>query len=154
MSDYGLRDMLVRLHRLPPVEPALRRAQSAGVSLRRAEPADAGRYRQMVDREFEASWRGGMDAALLRREPSAFTALADGELIGFALWDIGYRGYFGPTGVAESWRGRGIGAALLLRALDEMRAHGYAYAIIGKVGPAEFYEKVCGAVLIAGDPAP
>ena len=27
---------------------------------------------------------------------------------------------------------------------------GYAYAVIGGVGPAQFYEKVCGAFVIPG----
>jgi hypothetical protein len=31
-----------------------------------------------------------------------------------------------------------------------MREMGYAYAIIGGVGPAEFYAKVCGARTIEG----
>ncbi len=31
-----------------------------------------------------------------------------------------------------------------------MAALGYAYAVIGGVGPAEFYEKVCGAFAIPG----
>jgi hypothetical protein len=41
-----------------------------------------------------------------------------------------------------------VASALLLRTLADMRAVGYAYAIIGAVGPAEFYEQVCGAVLL------
>jgi hypothetical protein len=31
-----------------------------------------------------------------------------------------------------------------------MREMGYGYAIIGGVGPAAFYEKVCGATVIEG----
>ena len=31
-----------------------------------------------------------------------------------------------------------------------MREMGYAYAVIGGVGPAKFYEKVCGAFFIPG----
>ena len=31
-----------------------------------------------------------------------------------------------------------------------MREMGYAYAVIGGVGPAAFYEKVCGAFIIPG----
>jgi len=149
-----MRDMLVRLHTLPLVDPAVRRATNAGVELRRAEPGDAQSYRQLVDREFAESWHDGMEVALSRVEPSALVATAGGGLVGFALWDIAYRAYFGPAGVAESWRGKGIGAALLLTTLEAMRDAGYAYAIIGKVGPAEFYEHVCGAELIVGDPAP
>ena len=47
-------------------------------------------------------------------------------------------------------RGRGIGKALLLTALEGLREIGYAYGIIGGVGPAEFYAKACGAVMIEG----
>ena len=42
----------------------------------------------------------------------------------------------------------GIGRALLLRSLAAMRAEGYAYAVIGGVGPQEFYKKCVGAMLI------
>jgi hypothetical protein len=31
-----------------------------------------------------------------------------------------------------------------------MREMGYAYAVIGGVGPAEYYEKVCDAFVIPG----
>jgi hypothetical protein len=37
-----------------------------------------------------------------------------------------------------------------LACLQAMRAEGYAYAIIGGVGPAEFYAKTVGAVEIEG----
>ena len=39
---------------------------------------------------------------------------------------------------------------LLLAALHAQRGQGYAYSIIGGVGPAGFYEKVVGAQLIEG----
>ena len=48
----------------------------------------------------------------------------------------------------ESFHGRGIGKALLLAALLEMRSKGYGYAIIGWIGPQEFYEKAAGATVI------
>jgi predicted N-acetyltransferase YhbS len=60
------------------------------------------------------------------------------------------KGYFGPTGVAESARGMGLGKALLFKALEALREEGYAYAVIGGVGPREFYEQACGAVEIPG----
>jgi predicted N-acetyltransferase YhbS len=52
--------------------------------------------------------------------------------------------------VLETERKQGIGTALLLAALQAMAAEGYAYAIIGAAGPAEFYAKTVGAVPIAG----
>ena len=72
------------------------------------------------------------------------------RIVGFAAYEVTRRNYFGPTGVREDLRGSGLGAALLFRCLESMREMGYAYAIIGGVGPAEFYEKVCGAFVIPG----
>jgi predicted N-acetyltransferase YhbS len=60
------------------------------------------------------------------------------------------KGFFGPTGVDAHQRGRGIGKALLVACLQAMRHEGYGYAIIGGVGPAEFYSKAVGATLIEG----
>jgi hypothetical protein len=37
-----------------------------------------------------------------------------------------------------------------LACLEDMRQAGYGYAIIGGVGPAEFYAKTVGAVAIEG----
>jgi predicted N-acetyltransferase YhbS len=52
--------------------------------------------------------------------------------------------------VAQEERGRGIGRALLLAALQAQKDQGYAYAIIPGVGPAEYYAKAVGATLIEG----
>jgi predicted N-acetyltransferase YhbS len=52
--------------------------------------------------------------------------------------------------VREDLRSSGAGAALLMRCLESLREMGYGYAIIGGVGPAAFYEKVCGATVIEG----
>jgi hypothetical protein len=45
-------------------------------------------------------------------------------------------------------RKRGVGAALLVACLNAMRDSGYGYAIIGWVGPREFYAKTVGAIEI------
>ena len=37
---------------------------------------------------------------------------------------------------------------VLLRCLTAMREYGYGYAIIGSVGPVEFYQKTCNATVI------
>lgn len=52
--------------------------------------------------------------------------------------------------MSKAARGLGVGRALLIGTLKNMEASGYAYAIIGGVGPAKFYEACCGAVLIDG----
>jgi GNAT superfamily N-acetyltransferase len=68
--------------------------------------------------------------------------------LSYACHDATYRNFFGPTGVSEAHRGRGIGKALLLVCLHAMKTQGYAYAIIGWVGPPEFYTNAVGTVAI------
>ena len=77
-----------------------------------------------------------------------FVAVRNGKPIGYACFDATAKGFFGPTGVLEEYRGKGIGKALLVRTLQAMYEAGYAYAVIGSVGPKGFYIKNCGAVEI------
>ncbi len=81
---------------------------------------------------------------------TAYIAVKEREFAGFAVYECTRRGYFGPTGVREDLRKSGLGSALLFRCLESMRELGYAYGVIGGVGPAEFYERVCGAFVIPG----
>ena len=50
----------------------------------------------------------------------------------------------------KSWCSSEIGKALLFNCLEAMKQQGYGYAIIGGVGPAEFYAKTVGAIPIEG----
>jgi predicted N-acetyltransferase YhbS len=71
-------------------------------------------------------------------------------LVGFACHDVARRNFFGPAGVDPATRGTGVGAALTLAVLAAMGEDGYAYAIIGGAGPADFYARVAGAIEIPG----
>jgi GNAT superfamily N-acetyltransferase len=106
--------------------------------------------RCFIEREFQASWLPAVELSLSRKPVSAFLALRGLRVIGFAVYDCGHLGYFGPMGVQEDWRGVGIGRALLGLTLQDMRECNYVYAVIGEVGPVEFYEKACGAFVIPG----
>lgn len=72
------------------------------------------------------------------------------NIVGFACYDSACKNFFGPIGIAGHARGRGIGKDLLLACLRAMAANGYAYAIIGKAHPAEFYARTVGAIEIDG----
>ncbi|MDT8286229.1 MAG: GNAT family N-acetyltransferase, partial [Elusimicrobiales bacterium] len=69
---------------------------------------------------------------------------------GFACYDSTLKGFFGPIGVDPGSHKKGLGKALLLRALEAMRDAGYGYAVIGWAGPADFFKKNAGAVAIEG----
>jgi predicted N-acetyltransferase YhbS len=141
-------DMLVNLLRLPPLAPALEELRAAGVVVRRAQPWELRPVREFVAGNFKQSWADEISGGLVCRPVTVFVAIREGRLVGFAAYECTRKDFFGPTGVAESERGRGVGRALLLASLWGMRELGYAYAVIGGVGPAEFYERAVGARLI------
>jgi predicted N-acetyltransferase YhbS len=141
-------DMLVNLLRLPPPEPTLEELRAAGVIVRRARPWELTQVREFVGDNFSRAWADEISVGLVRQPSTVFVAQRDGRLVGFAAYECTHRNFFGPTGVIEEERGRGVGRALLLAALGGLRELGYAYAIIGGVGPAEFYERAVGARLI------
>lgn len=141
-------DMLVKLYTLPDLEPAIAQQRAAGVEIRRALPPEKHVVVEWVRRAFGDIWASETDVSFSHRPVGCFIAVAGQQMLGFACYEATCKDYFGPTGVSEAARGRGIGAALLLAALHALRAEGYAYAIIGAVGPAEFYSKVVGATLI------
>jgi len=143
-------DMLVRLYDLPNARPSFERASADGYSVRRAEPWDRDQMRSCATRCFGELWAVEADRAFNNSPITAYVATRGPDIGGFAVYECTGRGFFGPTGVREDLRGKGIGAALLFRCLNSMLEMGYAYAVIGGVGPAEFYEKVCGAFVIPG----
>ena len=144
-------DMLVRLYDLPDAAPHDARLASSGIAVRRLDAWDRAALRRFVTQHFGENWASEADFAFVHGHPiTGFVAIARGEIAGFAVYESSRRGFFGPTGVREDLRGKGAGAVLLFRCLEAMREMGYAYAIIGGVGPADFYAKVCGAAVIEG----
>jgi len=143
-------DMLVKLYDLPSSHEPLRSLAAAGVSIRRALPPEKHKVLAWIRSTFSEAWASEADVAFAREPVSCFLAIQNKRLLGFACHDATCRNFFGPTGVDASARGRGIGAGLLLACLDAMRDQGFGYAIIGGVGPAEFYAKTVGAIPIAG----
>ena len=142
-------DMLVKLYELPPLAPALDAVAHAGCQVRRALSFDKPVTLAWVQSKFP-SWVAEVESAFARNPVSCFLAQRGDAIVGFACHDATCANFFGPTGVAEHERGRGIGRALLLATLHAQLAQGYAYAIIGGVGPVDYYKKAVGAIVIAG----
>ena len=146
-------DMLVNLLKLAPLEPILDELKQAGVIVRRAQPHEITLVRDFVLANFEAGWADEISVGYSNKPVSVFIAIRDGSVVGFAAYECTRRNFFGPTGVAERERGRGIGHALLVACLWGLREMGYVYGIIGGAGPTEFYERAVGATIIP-DSAP
>ena len=141
-------DLLVRLYDLPQLRE--RREATVDAAVRRAFAAEKGIVRRWIAQRFGDAWASESEAAFARSPVACFVAVDEHELLGFSCYDSTARGFFGPIGVAESARRRGIGRALTMATLQDMAAHGYAYAVIGGAGAEEFYRREFDAVPIPG----
>ena len=144
-----MHDMLVRLYAIPSLDEAVAACAGHGVTIRRALSPERLTTLDWARAHF-ASSAAEIETAFAQVPVTCFIAVRNDAILGFACYDVTCRNYFGPEGVIYNERGRGIGRALLLSALHAQRAQGYAYAIIGGVGPAEFYAKAVGAIAIPG----
>lgn len=122
----------------------------AGVRIRRANSFELTVVQDFIRAHFTQSWADEAGVVFSRQPVPCFIATENRKVVGFAVVDSTRRGFFGPTGVAPEARGRGIGKALLIASLWGLWDTGYAYAIIGAAGPAEFYQKTVGAIPIPG----
>ncbi len=141
-------DMLVKLYNLADDWGFLAEQAAKGIVIRKPIGPEKHLLVAWVKQHFSDVWSSETDQALSNHPVSCFVAVQNQQIIGFACYDATALGFFGPTGVLEENRGRGTGKALLLACMLDMKLKGYGYAIIGWVGPAMFYEKVVGAVMI------
>jgi GNAT superfamily N-acetyltransferase len=139
-------DMLVKLYNLPEIWSS--NLVPPGTTIRKPVAAEKTMVVDWVRTNYSEFWASETDIAFTRSPVSCYVAQSGTTLVGFACYDTSALGYFGPTGVIESFQKRGIGKALFLACLQEMKLKGYGYAIIGWVGPEEFYAKAAGAVAI------
>jgi predicted N-acetyltransferase YhbS len=143
-------DMLVNLLELPRLEPALQEMVDAEIVIRHAQPFEITLVRSFIENNFSVAWADEVSVGFASKPVSVFIATLEKQIVGFAAYECTRRSFFGPTGVIENARGGGVGKALLLACLWGLREMGYAYGVIGRAGPVEFYEKTVGAVVIQG----
>ncbi|HYR28969.1 MAG TPA: GNAT family N-acetyltransferase, partial [Thermoanaerobaculia bacterium] len=113
----------------------------------RAAALQQDRVLAFIEAEFGRIWRFEAAKAFEREIPTIFIEEHDGEIAGFAAHDVNNRGlgFFGPTGVKKSLRGRGIGGRLVRASLADLRRLGYRNAVIPWTDALDFYARCCGA---------
>lgn len=141
-------DMLVRLYDLPDFSDLLGGLKKKGIIVKRAMGPEKILLEEWCRSNFTEHAAGEVSVGMSRSPVSVFIAVKENKPIGYACYDATAKGFFGPTGVLKEYRGLGIGKALLFATLAAMYEDGYGYAIIGSVGPKEFYAKNCGAIEI------
>jgi ribosomal protein S18 acetylase RimI-like enzyme len=146
MTGDLMHDMLVKLYTIPDEWPSIEAMKAHGVTIRKPIGPEHHLIVSWVREKFNPAWSSETQAALANRPISCFIAIKGNAVIGFACYDATALGFFGPTGVEGKFRGKGVGKALLLASLLDMKMKGYGYAILGGVGPANYYTKAVGAV--------
>jgi len=132
-------DMLVKLYDLPETLSTFSNLVAPDITIRKPIGTEKSLAVKWVRENFED---------FSRSPTSSYIAQQGRNMVGFACYDTAALGLFGPMGVVESMQGKGIGKALLLACLVEMKIKGYGYAVIGWAGPQDFYAKIAGAVAI------
>lgn len=143
-------DMLVKLYDLHQYDNYGDRMKKESIEILSAMAPNLTLIREWITEHFNSGWADEATKAILASPSGCLLAVRDGKILGFACYDATAKGFFGPTGVDENERGKGIGQALLMHTLHQMSAAGYAYAVIGGAGPTGFYERCCGATMIEG----
>src|SRR5258705_9289880 len=146
-------DMLVKLYELPDSKIVSERLHKIGITTRRAMVPEKHQVAAWVQNAFSEAWASEVEVAFSRQPVSCFIAVQQKNILGFACHDATFPNFFGPTGIDPNTRRNGIGTALLLACLEAMKQQGYGYAIIGGLGPADFYQKILGPEPIQGSQA-
>lgn len=141
-------DMLVRLYALPDGEPLRSALAEQGVQVRMCRPFEMNAVATWIGSTFSTRWVSEFTVAMAHQPTGCIIATRNHEVVGFACYDATARGFIGPMGVDPALRMGGVGKALLVTALEQMRALGYGYAVIGGVGPQDFYARTVGATVI------
>lgn len=125
--------------------PSERALAAAGITIRRARPEDAPFLEREIPRAFEPAWGVEVAEGLKHHPVGVHLAFSAERLVAFSAVRIWAKNAFGPMGTVPDFEGRGLGATLLRRCLDDLRAAGEKDAVIPWVGPEAFYERKVGA---------
>lgn len=153
-------DMLVKLWDLPNVDAEIESLATQGIRIVQALAHDRRHVLRFVEEHFPANpgWLDECDSCLVRHPVTCFLAVKRSEpdqpgprdkVIGFSCYDGSAKGFFGPLGIDEAFRQRGVGRVLVVRTMNEMRHAGYGYAVVGWANSVSYYQNAVGAIPIA-----
>lgn len=144
-------DIICPLFDLADYRPLLDRLTSEGICIRPARPWERADVTSFIHKHFGQGWVDEASLGLNRSPATLLVAVEGKRIVGFAAYEVTAPGFFGPTGVDEKYRGRGIGKALLYESLAGLRGLGYIYGFIGAPGPIDFYLKAIKGKLLPDD---
>ncbi len=118
------------------------------IEVRRARPDEKQAVLDFIKDEW-LLWSNEVEMAFKDEQPSIHIALLNGEVKAFSAHNANNKGtgWFGPMGTHPDLRGKGMGAILLKRCLQDMKDMGLSHSIIPWVGPIDFYSWHSNAVV-------
>ena len=126
-------------------------SKKEGFKYERVQPEDFDKTYDFVKQQFpNNTWAAEVKISFKLQPPSTFIAKnANNNIIGWATHSLYFPGSFGPTGVKESLRGKGVGTILFLWCLWNIKQSGVENCEIMWVGgdTVKFYSKVIGAYI-------
>ena len=111
-------DMLVKLYNIPHSHDIEESLLKSGVRIKKALAPDRRRIIAFARTCAKDDYSDEVQAAFSNNPVTCYIATREKELIGFACYEATARNFFGPMAVLESERKKGVGRALLLKALD------------------------------------
>ncbi|MCN4143501.1 MAG: GNAT family N-acetyltransferase [Thiohalomonas sp.] len=119
-------DMLVKLYDqnygLNYDQQSILELRTQGIEIRKPIGPEKHHLLQWVEDNFSSGWASELDTALSNRPVSYFIAQHKTSILGFACYDATALGFFGPLGVIQSERGKGIGKTLTKACLMDMQS--------------------------------
>jgi len=122
-------DAPIALFQVPESVVALEtRLRTDGIAVRPYQRADLLEFLGFLEQTMPTDWVRVERANLKKISSGTFSAdhisvvTHAGSIIGYCQFE---GSHFGPFGVSDAYRGRGIGTVLLARTLERMRHHGY-----------------------------
>jgi len=144
-----MQDMVVRLLELPDVTlEEVNLNETEHIVFKRPIAPEKHRIYNWVRTHFSQNWADELETSFSNTPVNCVIAQREQVILGFACFESTAKNFFGPTGVLPEEQGKGIGKILLVKALQALKNMGYAYAIIGGVGPAAYYKKTVNAQII------
>lgn len=122
------------------------RAKARGYEVRRVGKRERDLLLRVAAEAFAPAWAFELGRAMDQDPPAVFAAFKEGSPVAFAAHDANNSGlgWFGPAGTLTAHRGSGLGEALLLACLLDVRGAPEG-GVIAWIGPREFYAKAAGA---------
>ncbi|MDD1792141.1 GNAT family N-acetyltransferase [Enterovibrio sp. ZSDZ42] len=138
-------DYLVKLYQNAFLEPL---SVAETITIRKPIGTEKHVVLDWIGAQFNQRWQSEAATAYSRHN-SLFIAVHDKEIVGFACYDGTAKGFFGPLGVSEFAREKGVGKQLLRKTLNAMKEAGYGYAII-PTNSEDYYRKYLDLIEING----